>query len=213
MTAKVNILTDDTPATDAAQALHAAIATRMASLRKARRLSFDQLAARCDVSKGMLVQIEQGRANPSIGTLCRIASGLKVSVAELVAVADDGQRAVRIIAPDDTPTLWTGPYGGTARLLVGSEGPEMLEHWMWELHPGERFQAQAHPSGTQELFHVLEGELLLELDGTPCKIGKGSSAHARTDRPHAYACAGKKKVRFTMVVLEPGRDRHAASAA
>lgn len=207
MTAKVNILTDDTPASDPAQALHAAIATRMARLRKARGLSFDQLAARCDVSKGMLVQIEQGNANPSIGTLCRIASGLKVSVAELVAVADTGQRAVRIITPDEAPTLWTGPLGGTARLLVGSEGPEMLEHWMWELHPGERFQAQAHPSGTQELLNVLEGELLLELDGARCKIGKGSSAHARTDCAHAYACGGKKKVRFTMVVLEPGRDQ------
>ncbi|GLQ88787.1 helix-turn-helix domain-containing protein [Dyella flagellata] len=211
MTDTVNILTDDTPAHVPAQAVQAAIASRIASLRKQRGLSFDQFAAICGVSKGMLVQIEQGKANPSIGTLCRIASGLGVSVAELVEVAESEDRLVRVVSQAEAPTLWTGPHGGAARLLIGSDGPEMLEHWMWELHPGERFQAHAHPAGTQELFHVLEGELLLELRGSRFKIGKGSSAHARTDCDHAYACAGKKKLRFTMVVLEPGRDRRLTS--
>jgi len=207
MTDKVNILTDDASPGETTQAVHAAMAARMASLRKARGLSFDQFAARCGVSKGMLVQIEQGKANPSIGTLCRIASGLGVSVAELLQVAESGQRPVRVVSAGEVTTLWTGPHGGTARLLIGSEGPDMLEHWMWELRPGERFEAQAHPRGTQELFHVLEGELVLELSGAGYKIAAGSSAHARTDCEHAYACGGKKKVRFTMVVLEPGRAR------
>jgi transcriptional regulator with XRE-family HTH domain len=209
MTDKVNILTDDTPAGDAAQAVHAALAGRIAALRKAQGLSFDQFAARCGVSKGMLVQIEQGRANPSIGTLCRIAAGLRVSVAALVAVAEAQDRPVRIVRAAEAAHLWTGPHGGSAHLLIGSDGPQMLEHWWWEMRPGERFQAQAHPPGTQELFHVLEGELLLELDGTGYRIGAGSSAHARTDCAHAYACAGRKKLRFTMVVLEPARARRA----
>lgn len=151
----------------------------------------------------MLVQIEQGKANPSIGTLCRIASGLGVSVAELVEVAEAENRPIRIIPSGGAPALWTGPSGGTARLLIGSDGPEMLEHWMWELHPGERFRAQIHPSGTQELLYVLEGGLLLELDGTSYVIDAGGSAHARTDREHAYACAGSVKTRFVMAVFEP----------
>lgn len=204
MTEIVNILTDDAAETDPTRAVQAAVATRIAALRKSRRLSFDQLAARCGVSKGMLVQIEQGKANPSIGTLCRIASGLGASVAELVEVAESGHRPIRIIAPGEAPVLWTGPLGGTARLLIGSDGPEMLEHWLWELRPGERFQAQIHPAGTQELLYVLEGELLLELDGTSYVVEARSSVHARTDRDHAYACAGDVATRFVMAVSEPG---------
>lgn len=207
MTEVVNILTDDAAENDPARAVQAAVATRIAALRKSRRLSFDQLAARCGVSKGMLVQIEQGKANPSIGTLCRIASGLGVSVAELVEVAESEHRPVRIIAPGEAPALWNGPRGGTAHLLIGSDGPEMFEHWLWELRPGERFQAQVHPAGTQELLYVLEGALLLELDGTSYVIQAGGSAHARTDRDHAYACAGDGATRFVMAVSEPGSAR------
>ncbi|WNJ87920.1 helix-turn-helix domain-containing protein [Bosea sp. 685] len=174
MTEIVNIMTDGSTDPDPTRAVHAAIAGRIALLRKARRLSFDQLAARCGVSKGMLVQIEQGKANPSIGTLCRLASGLGVSVAELVEVAEAGQRPIRIIAPGEGPILWQGPFGGTARLLIGSDGPEMFEQWMWELHPGERFEAQVHPAGTQELVSVLEGSLVLELGGSSHVIEQGA---------------------------------------
>jgi POT family proton-dependent oligopeptide transporter len=52
--------------TETGDAMNEAIARRVASLRKGGQLTFDALAARSDISKGMLVQIEQGRANPSI---------------------------------------------------------------------------------------------------------------------------------------------------
>lgn len=207
MTGKVNIMTEESSTGDPARSLQEVIAARFASLRKARGLSFDQLSARCGVSKGMLVQAEQGRANPSIATLCRIASGLGVSVAELVEVAHSGHRPARIVAPGEAPTLWTGPFGGTACLLVGSDGPEMLEQWAWELRPCERFEAQAHSPGTQELLHVLEGKLTLEIDDARYLIEAGGAAHVWTDRDHAYACTADTAVRFVMTVFEPGGNK------
>ncbi|WP_246088651.1 helix-turn-helix domain-containing protein [Phreatobacter stygius] len=187
--------------------MNAVIARRIAVLRKGRNLSFDELAARCGVSKGMLVQIEQGRANPSIATLCRVAAGLRVSVAELVAAGEAADAPVRLIAPGQARRLWHGPKGGSASLLVGSDGPDMLELWTWEIQPGERYEAQAHPADTQELIHVTDGTLALEVDGTIHLVEPGGSAFARTDRSHAYACAGPEPVRFTMAVAEWSHPR------
>ncbi|MBN8944477.1 MAG: helix-turn-helix transcriptional regulator [Rhizobiales bacterium] len=183
--------------------LNGLIARRVASLRKRRNLSFDEFAARCGVSKGMLVQIEQGRANPSIATLCRVAAGLHVSVAELVAPGEESRAPVRLVGPGEAARLWRGAKGGTASLLVGSDGSDMLELWHWELRPGERYEAQPHPAGTRELIHVTQGLLALEVDGTTYRIEAGGSAFACTDRPHAYGCAGPDAVRFTMAVAEP----------
>jgi len=203
LTDKVNIMTkpDPTPA-ETGDAMNEAIARRVAALRKSGQLTFDALAARSDISKGMLVQIEQGRANPSISTLCKLAAALRVSVADLVDSADYPNRAVRIVPPGTAPVLWQGPKGGSATLLVGAEGPDMLELWDWCLMPGERFESRPHPAGTQELLNVIEGTLALEVDGHSHLIGAGVSASARTDCAHAYACHGKKKVRFSMVVYE-----------
>ena len=199
---KVNILTDKNTL---ANAVNIAIAGRISERRKAAALSLDRLAELSGVSKGMLVQIEQGRANPSIATLCKVASGLRVSVAELVAVAEGGLSPVRLVTCNEIVPLWKGPKGGSAALLVGSDGPDMLELWSWELRPGERYEAQPHPTGTEELISVSEGTLALEIDGDIYQVTTGSAAFARTVRPHAYACSGCQAVRFTMVVYEAGR--------
>jgi transcriptional regulator with XRE-family HTH domain len=202
VTMAVNILTDRRSRPDgAAVELNGAIAARIAALRKRRRLSFDELAARSCVSKGMLVQIEQARANPSIATLCRLAAALRVSVADLVASDAGAGSAVRVAA-NAARILWTGPKGGSAALLVGSQGPDMLELWHWTLQPGERYESRPHSAGTRELVHVVAGTLAMEVDGTTHLIEAGTSACAATDRPHAYACNGRKRTRFTLVVSE-----------
>jgi transcriptional regulator with XRE-family HTH domain len=204
MTKIVNIMTHAVPPTgDAADLLNGAIARRIAVLRKGKQQTFDQLAVRSGVSKGMLVQIEQGRANPSIATLCRLAAGLGVSVADLMLVADELRSPVQVVASDETRTLWKGPKGGSAALLVGSDGPDMLELWNWTLQPGERYEARPHSVGTLELVHVQQGSLALEVDGVVTMVTAGASAFAHTDRPHAYACGGRKRVLFSMVVFEP----------
>jgi transcriptional regulator with XRE-family HTH domain len=176
------------------------ISSRIRDRRKDRRLSLDRLAALAGVSKGMLVQVENGQANPSIATLCKVAAALGASVADLVQVS--GQHPAEVLPAGAPRLLWRGPKGGSATLLVGSAGPDMLELWSWELRPGERYDAQAHPHGTEELIHVVRGRLALAFGEVSYLIESRGSAVAHTDRPHAYACDGNKPVHFTMVVAE-----------
>ncbi len=191
----------------AAELLNGAIARRVALLRKGKQQSFDEIAIRSGVSKGMLVQIEQGRANPSIATLCRLAAGLGVSVADLISGSGESKSPVHIVAPEETRVLWKGPRGGSGALLVGSDGPDMLELWSWTLQPGERYEARPHPVGTLELVHVQHGSLALEVEGVVHVVRAGACAFARTDRPHAYACSGRKRALFAMAVFEPASTR------
>ena len=90
---------------DAAR-VNEAVARRIKAYRKEKKLSLDELSRRADVSKGMLVEIERCRANPSIALLCRLAAAMGVAVADFVNV-DTGPE-VRVIEGKDIPVLWTG---------------------------------------------------------------------------------------------------------
>lgn len=197
MTKKVNISTD--PGADV-QEVSEAVARRLRDERKRQKISLDELARRAGVSKGMVVEIENCNANPSIAILCKISAVLGISVADAVNVASTP--TARLIEPEDIPTLWTGPDGGSARLLAGTTGPHMIELWKWELRPGEEFESSAHPPGTFELFHVDQGTLTLHIDKHVLIIKKGSSAVARTDVPHRYTNAHEENLVFTMTVVE-----------
>ncbi|WP_112288752.1 helix-turn-helix domain-containing protein [Rahnella sp. AN3-3W3] len=198
MTKKVNITTD----ADAAR-VNEAVSEHVKLYRSQKKMSLDELSRRSGVSKGMLVEIEGCRANPSIALLCRLASAMNVSVADFVNVA--GKPAVHLIDSRDIPVLWKGEKGGSARLLAGTSGPDMVELWEWTLYPGETFESPGHPEGTSELLHVAKGILTLVVGDTTYVINQGSAAVARTDAPHAYMNNDAGVAVFTMTVNEKGR--------
>ncbi|TDD44792.1 XRE family transcriptional regulator [Nonomuraea terrae] len=176
-----------------------AIANNVRAQRAHRGLTLDALAARSGVSRGMLVQVEQGRTNPSVSTLTRIASALGVTVARLVEVSDVPM--VRVVDKADVVTFRQG--GGEAKLLVGADMPVIMELWEWRLVPGEHHDGDAHTPGTREMLTVLDGELTLSVHGRSHVIGQGDAVLFTADRPHRYANAGPADLRFVMVVAEP----------
>jgi transcriptional regulator with XRE-family HTH domain len=198
MSGKVNVSID---AGADMSSVSLAVATQLKTRRKARGHSLDELARRAGVSKGILVEIEKGTANPSIAILCKVAAALGVSVADIVNVADTP--SMHLIDAAQIPTLWSGPRGGSARLLAGTTGHDMVELWRWEMRPGESFEAAAHSRGTFEMFHVEQGQLTLWRDGDELIVSKGCSAVAQTDVPHRYSNDGNVRLVFTMAVAEP----------
>ncbi|MCY1277624.1 HTH-type transcriptional regulator SutR [compost metagenome] len=197
MSPKVNLPTD--AGADIAN-VSAAVTRKFKELRKARGLSLDQLSRASGVSKGMLVEIEKGAANPSIAILCKAAVAFGVSVADMVNVSNNSP--VRLVDSREIPTLWHGPMGGSARLLAGTKGPEILELWSWVLKPGEIYVSHGHSPGTTELLHVEDGELTLTVGDFVNKIASGCSAIARTGESHSYANTSTSDVIFTMTVSE-----------
>lgn len=197
MTKKVNISTD--AGADVAT-VSQAVSDRIKSWRKCQKLSLDELSRRAGVSKGMLVEIEKGAANPSIAILCKIAAALRVSVADIVSISHSPD--AWLIENSEMPVLWQGEQGGSAQLLAGTRGPDMIELWRWQMFAGEVFSSTGHSSGTLELLHVEQGTLALTVDEQTLVIQQGCAAVARTDMPHAYASADDQPVIFTMTVAE-----------
>jgi transcriptional regulator with XRE-family HTH domain len=196
LTVKENILTDDV-----AQVAQAAIARHVKALRQGRRWSLDELASRSGVSKGMLVQIEGARTNPSIGTLCRVAESFGVSIGRLLE--SEPEPVVRVVGADEPPVLWRGDGGGTGRLLRGVNDPAFVEVWRWRLPPGESHDSGDHSSGTRELIHLEQGSIVVTVDGTPYPVHTGETIDFRADRPHAYRNAADVEAVLTMVVVMP----------
>lgn len=181
------------------ETINAAIASNVRALRSQRGLTLDVLAARSSVSKGMLVQVEQGRTNPSVSTLTRIASALGVTVARLVEVAE--APAIRVVEAHEMVTFTQG--GDAARLLVGADAPLILELWDWRLGPGDHHDGDAHTPGTRELLTVLAGTLTLTVNGKSHVVNADDAALFSADRPHRYANEGADEVRFILAVAEP----------
>jgi transcriptional regulator with XRE-family HTH domain len=177
-----------------------ALAHTVRSARDQKGWTIAALAERSGLSKGMLVQIESARTNPSIGTLIRIANAFGVGVWQLFASPED---TIRTATPRDAITLWRSRRGGKAILLVGSESPQPVELWEWRLAPGDVYSADAHTRHTFEVIHVRRGTLTLVVGKRRLEVAAGGSVVARMDQRHQYRNEGRSPVTMSMVVVDP----------
>jgi transcriptional regulator with XRE-family HTH domain len=187
---------------DGIAALALAIGGRVRRERQARRWTLDQLAEAAGVSRRMLINIEQGAANPSVGTLLRISGALGVGLPALVE--GSAGRPVRVTRRGDGAVLWSGPAGGRGVLVAGTEPPDVVELWDWTLGPGDRHDSEAHAAGTRELMQVQAGTVTVEVAGEPVVLDAGDAVVFGGDVAHAYVNPGGEPARFALAVFEPG---------
>lgn len=185
-----------------AETLARAIGARVKQERNARGWTLDQLAETAGVSRRMLVNVEQGSVNPSVGTLLRLSDALGVGLPALVE--PPAPRGAKLTRSGERAVLWTGDLGGRGVLVAGTEPPDIVELWDWTLAPGERHDSEAHTAGTRELLQLQEGAIIITVAGDDYELGPGDALTFHGDADHCYANPHDVPARFTLAVFEPG---------
>jgi len=174
-----------------------AVAENLRSVRESRGLSFDQLAELTDVSKSMLRQIETGKSSPTISTIWKIANGLHLSFTALLR-KPTVQAEVKSFTGEQPLTAEAERY----RLypLISFDPHQCFEMYYFEIDPEAVFSGEPHKGNIYEYVFVLKGELQITIDENSFTIHENEFLQFKADRPHQYACVGKKMASAIMQV-------------
>lgn len=187
---------------NSASQFSAAVGAKVRAERQARAWTLDRLAETSGVSRRMLINVEQGSANPSVTTLLRLSDALGIGLPALVDVPQT--KPVKVVRSGDAPALWTGEHGGRGVLLAGTSAPHVLELWDWTLAPGDRHDSEAHVRGTKEILQVREATVTVVVDGRAEVLEVGDAISFAGDVAHSYVNDGAEPARFSLTVFEPG---------
>lgn len=186
----------------ATERLALVIGARVKQERKGRGWTLDQLAAHAGVSRRMLVNVEQGVANPSVGTLLRLSDALGLGLPALVE--PPASRSAQLTRHGDGAVLWTGERGGQGVLVAGTEPPDVVELWDWTLAAGEQHRSEPHSTGTRELLHVQDGTVTVTAGDDRFELAQGDALAFDGDLAHSYMNTTEEPARFSLTVYEPG---------
>jgi transcriptional regulator with XRE-family HTH domain len=187
---------------DSTASLALAIGVRVKQERQARGWTLDRLAEAAGVSRRMVINVEQGAANPSVGTLLRIRDAHGVGLPALVELPRP--KPVKVTRRGDGAALWSSEAGGRGVLVAGTEPPDVLELWDWTLARGDQHVSEAHTPGTMELLQVQEGAITVEVADQSVILQAGDALAFPGDVAHSYANPGTQPARFSLAVFEPG---------
>ncbi|MFJ3075915.1 helix-turn-helix domain-containing protein [Pseudomonas sp. NPDC087029] len=181
--------------------LDQAIAQRLAHLRGQQRLSLAQLAERSGVSKAMISKIERQDSSPTAAVLGRLASGLGVSLSQLLAEDKGvGASALRRRAEQDT---WRDPASGYVRRQVAeldpASGSELVEI---DLPPGQRIDYPCwHSQPYRQRLWVVTGTLGVTYGEDQHVMEAGDQLDFAVDRPVSYQAQGTQPCRYLLNIL------------
>lgn len=167
-------------------------------------LSLQQLAARSEVSAAAIHKVERGDMVPTITTLLKLAAALNRPIAHFV---DDGAAApVAVLVPaggrPDAPPEWVQGARGVAAATLASPG-ELLRAGAVaaDVEAGGGSGGGRPLRAGEEILHVLEGILQVEVAGERHVVRAGDTLHYPTDRPHAWHNPGPAATRAVWFTL------------
>jgi transcriptional regulator with XRE-family HTH domain len=167
------------------------IAFNLKKIRKAKKMSLDTVAEQTGVSKSMLAQIERAEANPTIGILGRIVSGLRIEFNDLTEgpKVDHYLLSVKDIIPTKE---MLGQYQVYTCIPITDN--KKFELYRIEIEAGGRYSSGAHGEGTYEYITVMNGTLTMIIDGKKYYVTKDDVFKFNTDKKHEYCNEQEEKL-------------------
>ena len=174
------------------------IGEKIKALRLACDLTQEELADRCELTKGYISQLENELTSPSIATLIDILSALGTNLKEFFN-SDDSEEKISF-SKDDFIEKITDSY--TLNWLVPNAQKNEMEPLHMILNAGAETDEDVPHEG-EEFGYVLKGEITLVIGKKKTKVKKGESFYFTPSKMHKIINTKEQNAEFIWVSTPP----------
>ena len=176
------------------------IGEKLRRLRLQRNLTQEEMANRCELSKGFISQVERDQASPSIATLTDMLEVLGSNLKEFFSETGDEKPVFSqddMFVKSDEELL-----RGSITWLVPSAQKNAMEPILVELGEGGRTD-EIQPHEGEEFGYVLAGAVKVVVGDRAVRARKDDSFCFKPDAPHYLVNAGKTPCRVLWISTPP----------
>lgn len=173
------------------------IGKKIKMLRHECGLTQEELADRCELTKGYISQLENELTSPAISTLLDILEALGTTAGEFFA--QDKEEKIVFKKNDyfeketeESKITW----------LVPNSQKNEMEPMMMELNPGQS-TTMDFPHEGEEFGFVLAGEIALHYGSKTVKVGKGETFYYVSNKPHYIENKGSSVAKIIWIASPP----------
>ncbi len=173
------------------------LGNKIKELRLQNDLTQEELADRCELTKGYISQLENDLTSPSIATLIDILTALGVTPKEFFA--DEEEQKI-VFKEEDFFEKDTGAF--KIDWLVNNAQKNMLEPILVELMPTKRTEADIPHEG-EEFGYVLSGSVVIHLGNKKYRCNKGESFYYSSSKAHFIENPTDRVAKFLWISTPP----------
>jgi len=156
------------------------IGEKIKRLRTLNNLTQDELAKRCDLTKGFISQIERNLTSPSIATLMDILEALGTDIRNFF---NEKIEEKIVFTKDDIYDLIDENLGYSISWLISNAQKNAMEPILITLQPNSKTKID-EPHEGEEFGYILKGRINLHLGKQLYKIKSGESFYFKSNKTH-----------------------------
>jgi transcriptional regulator with XRE-family HTH domain len=177
-----------------------AVGARVRALRDALGLSLRDLSERSGVSAPMLSQVERGETSPTLSVAGRIATGLDLSLSQLLRL-DESQHVVVVRAGEGRSRRRGGHAVTELTPSLPGQRADLSRHTLAPAAAtGGPSDPPMHEPGARETTLVLDGSLTLVIGDSEHELAAGDTVTFDADLAHHFENRGTSETEFLAVV-------------
>ena len=174
------------------------IGERIRNLRVASDLTQEELAARSDLTKGFISQLERDQTSISLDSLLDILQVLNVKLTDFFAEEPEEP----IVYGSNRRTALTEAGVRSFELLIPGATNRRMEPALLELAPGERTEA-FQPFQGEEFGFVLQGIITIRFGTQSLRARSGECLYFEATREHHIENTGRRVAKFLWITTPP----------
>jgi transcriptional regulator with XRE-family HTH domain len=175
------------------------IGAKIRRLRQEKNLTQDELASRCELSKGFISQLENDLTSPSLNTLSNILESLGTTLKDFFNDYSDERIVFR---DDDFYQVADDDNGFKIEWIVPNAQKNLMEPIIITLAPGGVSKKEIAHQG-EEFGYVLAGSIHINLGNKKYRARKGETFSYKSNANHYIANAGKSEAKVLWVASPP----------
>lgn len=166
--------------------------------RQVQGISLDEASRRTGVSKAMLGQIERDESSPTLSTVWKISSGLRIPLSTLLTPSAEVEYHVTKFS--DLNFIEEN-NGGIRVYTIFPFNPVAAFDYLYILQePNNYYQSTTHLNAKEEYVVVTSGVLTMHIRDKTYVLGVGDSISFAGDETHAYENTGTETAIYQSIV-------------
>ncbi|KXZ39915.1 transcriptional regulator, XRE family with cupin sensor [Alkalithermobacter thermoalcaliphilus JW-YL-7 = DSM 7308] len=174
------------------------IGEKIKQLRILNELTQEELAQRCDLTKGFISKIERDITSPSIATLMDILEALGT---DLKSFFNESVEEKVVYTKDDIYESSNEDLKHTIHWLIPNSQKHIMESILIDIEPSGSTSID-RPHNGEEFGYVIKGTITLHIGGKKFKVKKGESFYFTPHKEH-YIVNNSNKIATVLWVSSP----------
>ncbi len=156
------------------------LGNKIRRLRLSLGLTQEDVAARADLARSFISQVETDKTSPTLENLERI---IKAVGSDLKSFFSDYKSQKVIFKKDDRVPMYDEPAGISSQMLMNEVEDKKIDAFILTLEPESETELEDFHEG-DEFGFILEGKLTLFLDDKKHELEDGDCFYYQADKTH-----------------------------